>query len=63
MVTKQDFEGDVFAILEVLDSYGSKWFMDLGYTYYMCLRREWFNQIQEIDGGIVLMGNNKSCKI
>ena len=29
----------------------------------MCPKREWFNQIQEIDGGNVLIGSNQSCKI
>ena len=58
MVTKKEFEGNVLVVSKVLDNYGLKWFMDSGCTYHMCPRREWFNQIQGIDGGNVLIVNN-----
>ena len=29
----------------------------------MCLVRAWFIDLREVDGGQVLLGNNKSCKI
>jgi hypothetical protein len=34
-----------------------------GASHHMCPHRSWFCSYQAIDGGIVLMGNNASCKI
>ncbi|CAL8990666.1 unnamed protein product, partial [Prunus brigantina] len=36
--------------------------LDSGCTYHMCPIREWFSSFEELDGGVVLMGNNNACK-
>ena len=36
--------------------------MDSGCTYHMCPIREWFFEFQELDGGVVYMGNDNPCK-
>ena len=35
---------------------------DSGCTYHMCPIREWFFEFQEVDGGVVYMGNGHPCK-
>ncbi|XP_073131127.1 uncharacterized protein [Henckelia pumila] len=39
------------------------WILDSGCTYHMCLVKSWFEQLTEIDQGMVLLGNDKSCKV
>ncbi|CAL2262889.1 unnamed protein product [Prunus armeniaca] len=45
-----------------VDGHSKEWILDLGYTYHMCPIREWFSSFEELDGGVVLMGNNNACK-
>ena len=46
-----------------IGSPGDVWILDSGCTYHMCPSRDWFASYQSIDGGVVLMGNNMSCKV
>ncbi|RDY05565.1 putative mitochondrial protein, partial [Mucuna pruriens] len=38
------------------------WVMDSGCTYHICLRKDYFESINLNEAGVVLLGNNKSCK-
>ncbi|KAE8688972.1 hypothetical protein F3Y22_tig00110945pilonHSYRG00013 [Hibiscus syriacus] len=40
-----------------------EWILDSGCTYHMFPNREWFVTYKVVSVGIVLMGNNASCKI
>lgn len=40
----------------------NEWILDSGYNYHMCPHRDWFTPYEPVDCGIVLMGNNVSCK-
>ncbi|KAM2623430.1 hypothetical protein TB2_027936 [Malus domestica] len=44
------------------DGHSNEWILDSGCTYHMCPIREWFSNFEELDGGVVLMGNNNACK-
>ncbi|XP_019057165.1 PREDICTED: uncharacterized protein LOC109116374, partial [Tarenaya hassleriana] len=36
--------------------------MDSGCTYHMCFNKEWFFNFEELDGGVVYMGNNDALQ-
>ncbi|CAL8989939.1 unnamed protein product, partial [Prunus brigantina] len=56
----EDFE---FALASSFaDDHSKEWMLDSGCTYHMCPIREWFSSFEELDGGVVLMGNNNACK-
>ena len=52
---------EVLNVAEV-DS-GKEWILDLGCSFHMCAIKAWFEDFKEADGGHVLLGNNKHCKI
>jgi len=37
--------------------------MNLGYTYHMCPMEEFFETLKLKEGTVVLLGNNKVCKV
>jgi len=39
------------------------WVLDLGCSYHMCPRKEYFETLALKEGGVVRLGNNKSCKV
>ena len=43
-------------------SHSDEWILDSGCTYHMCPIKEWFFNFEEIDGGVVYMGNDNPCK-
>ena len=42
--------------------YSDVWLLDLGCTYHICPKKEWFSTNKPYDGGSVLMGNDAVCK-
>ena len=40
-----------------------EWILDSGCSFYMCPNKGWFENYKQIDSGIVLLGNNKPCKV
>ncbi|KAG8480706.1 hypothetical protein CXB51_025391 [Gossypium anomalum] len=40
-----------------------EWILDSGCTFHMSPNRDWFTTYETISEGVVLMGNNASCKI
>jgi hypothetical protein len=52
---------EVLSICNV-SQYHEEWLLYFGASHHMCPHRSWFSSYQAIDGGIVLMGNNVSCK-
>ncbi|PSS08126.1 Endonuclease [Actinidia chinensis var. chinensis] len=43
-------------------SHSDEWILDSGCSYHMCPHRDWFSSFEELDGGVVLMGNDNACK-
>jgi hypothetical protein len=43
--------------------YQEEWLLDSGASHHMCPHRSWFSKYQALDGSIVFMRNNVSCKI
>ena len=37
--------------------------MDSGYTYHMCPVKDYFEDLEQKEYGIALLGNNKACKV
>ena len=56
-------EGDDIVLSVATTLVGDAWIIDSGYSYQMCPNRDWFTTYQPIEGGVVLMGNNISCKV
>ena len=42
---------------------GENWILDSGYTFHMTLNRDWFFTYEPVHKGVVLIGNNASCKV
>ncbi|RVW26906.1 Glutamate receptor 2.1 [Vitis vinifera] len=42
---------------------GKEWILDSGCSFHMCPIKAWFEDFKEANGGHVLLGNNKHCKI
>ena len=61
---KSDAESDIcLLVMPSMSIHPNDWILDSSCTYHMCPIREWFLEFQELDGGIVYMGNDNSCKI
>src|SRR4030065_2125670 len=39
------------------------WVLDSGCSYHICPRKEYFETLKLVEGGVVRLGNNKACKI
>lgn len=39
------------------------WVMDSGCTYHMCPVKEFFETLELREGGVVLLGKDKACKV
>ena len=42
---------------------GGEWLLDSGCSFHMTLYKNCFQEFQQTEGGMVLLGNNKSCKV
>ena len=40
-----------------------EWIMDSGCSFHMTPNKSWFEKFIELQGGSMLLGNNKPCKI
>ena len=38
----------------------SEWLLDMGATYHICPRREWFSSLEKLDSGVVIEGKRQS---
>lgn len=41
----------------------NEWILDSGCTFHMCPVKFWFEELTETEQGVVLLGNDKSCKL
>ena len=40
-----------------------EWILDSGCTFHMTPNKAWFEELKQGDGGVVLLGNNRPCKV
>lgn len=41
----------------------NEWNLDFGCTFPMCHTKSWFESLQESDQGLVILGNDRACKV
>ena len=41
----------------------SEWVLDTGSTHHICPRRELFASFEELDGGLMFMGDDHTCQL
>ena len=56
-----DEEDSAFSVSSS-DNPSDRWILDSGCSYHMCPNRHWFSSLEELDGGVVVMGNNNTCQ-
>ena len=45
------------------ESTADAWILDSGCTYHMTHRKDWLTDYQKIDGGKVILGDNRTCQV
>ncbi|KAG8491577.1 hypothetical protein CXB51_014857 [Gossypium anomalum] len=61
---REDCSDGELLVASINDSKVSEeWILDSGCTFYMSPNRDWFTTYETVSEGVVLMGNNVSCKI
>ncbi|KAL8554089.1 hypothetical protein ACS0TY_002348 [Phlomoides rotata] len=45
------------------DRVDDEWVLDSGCSFHMCPNECWFKDLEKMDGGSVLLGNDQSCKV
>ncbi|KAG8489116.1 hypothetical protein CXB51_017164 [Gossypium anomalum] len=56
-------DGEVLVIFINDSKVSEEWTLDSGCTFHMSPYRDWFTAYETVSKGVVLMGNNASCKI
>ncbi|KAG8495946.1 hypothetical protein CXB51_009450 [Gossypium anomalum] len=60
----EDYSDGELLVASVNDSKVSEeWILDSGCTFHMSPNRDWFTTYETVSEGVVLIGNNASCKI
>ncbi|KAG8501080.1 hypothetical protein CXB51_003194 [Gossypium anomalum] len=61
---REDYSDGELLVASVNDSkVREEWILDSGCTFHMSPNRDWFTTYEIVSEGVVLMGNNASCKI
>lgn len=58
-----DSDGELLSVSDKSQGVADEWILDSGCTYHMCPNRDWFSTYEPVSQGVVLMGNNASCKV
>ncbi|KAG8472440.1 hypothetical protein CXB51_034197 [Gossypium anomalum] len=60
----EDYSDGELLVASVNDSKVSdEWILDSGCTFHMSPSRDWFTTYETVSEGVILMGNNASCKV
>jgi len=62
VVAQEGYDSAEVLVVSEEDSQ-KEWIFDSGCSFHMCPNKGWFENYKPINGGIVLLGNNKSCKV
>ena len=57
----EDFDFALTSSLFVCHS--NEWILDLAFTFRMCLKKEWFYNLEESKHSLVTMGHDQTCEI
>ena len=70
---KPEETGDATIVMDAYDSaevlaitktgVNKEWVLYLGCSFHMCPNKTWFETLEESDHEIILLGNNKGCKV
>ncbi|KAL8491748.1 hypothetical protein ACS0TY_023372 [Phlomoides rotata] len=61
-VAEQGYDSaEVLTISE--DRMGDEWVLDSGCSFHICPKDYWFKDLEKMNGGSVLLGNDQSCKV
>jgi len=63
VVVAQEGYDSVEALVVSEEDSQKEWILDLGCPFHMYPNKGWFENYKQIDGGTVLLGNNRSCKV
>ena len=61
-VAEHDDKSDFCLVGMTLTCHLDEWILDSGCTYHMYPNKGWFSNFQELDGGVVFMSNDNTCK-
>ncbi|KAG8492887.1 hypothetical protein CXB51_010059 [Gossypium anomalum] len=59
----EDYSDKLLVVSVNNSKVSEEWILDSGYTFHMSPNRDWFTTYETVSEGVVLMGNNASCKI
>ncbi|KAG8497200.1 hypothetical protein CXB51_008576 [Gossypium anomalum] len=59
--SEHDEESDFSLVGMAMACHTDEWILDSGCTYHMCPNKDWFSSLKELEGGVVLMGNDSAC--
>ena len=48
--------------VSIISEYNEEWLLDSGASHHICPNKYWFASYQTVNDGIVLSGDNRSCK-
>ena len=63
VVHDTESEGELLSVSDKSQNIADEWILDSGCTYHMCPNRDLFSTYEPVSQGVVLMGNNASCKV
>ena len=52
---------EVFLVCNI-SKYNEEWLLDFGALHHICPHKDWFASYQTVNDGMVLLGDNHSCK-
>lgn len=61
-VVEEGYESSDVLVVTTNNS-DKQWILDSGCSFHMTPNRDWFESYEDRDGGQVLLGNNKACKV
>ena len=56
-------DGELLVVSDADSRASENWILDSGCTFHMTHNRDWFSTYELMHKGVVLMGNNVSCKV
>ena len=63
VVELDQIDGELLVASDANSRASENWILDPGCTFQMTSNRDWFSTYEPMHSGVVLMGNNASCKV
>ena len=58
-----EIDGELLVASNADSRASESWILDSCYTFHMTHNRDWFSSYESVHKGMILMGNNASCKV